>query len=310
MKKIAIWMNELPPLKREAETTFAMIDEYLKMGYKVWIFTDAYFEDGKVIADGEKMLEVNRKTGLYISDDEVINLNDFDIVWLRKDPPVDLRYITNCQILSNLKLLKKPPVLLNDPAPPILYSEKSIILQFPKWTPKTIITTTPKQINNFIDAINNRIVIKPLHLYNAHDIMVLDKYMEAPIVSMFKKYTHLMVQEYLGTYKQGLKKEKRIFLVDGKLFIAYERNYNGEIYSYHYGSHQKTTLTDNEKEMAKEVGKFCQANNLFFVVMDVLEEKLIELNITSPGELVEIEQVYGKNLVKKIVELSIERSKS
>ena len=86
-----------------------------------------------------------------------INLDKFDLVFMRKDPPVDINYLNACQILG----LCKKALVVNNPSSIIKFNEKLSTLNFPELTPVTLVTRSTHEIKEFL-TLHKKIVIKPI----------------------------------------------------------------------------------------------------------------------------------------------------
>jgi len=93
--------------------------------------------------------------------------------------------------------------------------------------------------------------------------------------------------------------DKRIILVDGIPKGAVNRVPRmGEFKAnLHLGAKaDRTELTLKEKKICNTLKNTLKKNKLFLVGIDVINEKLTEINVTSPTGLVQISRLEKKNL--------------
>ncbi|HAW48587.1 MAG TPA: glutathione synthase, partial [Roseovarius sp.] len=95
--KVAFQMDPIGPVDIEADSTFRLALEAQERGHELFYYTPERlaYEDGRVTARGWP-LHVQRVAGDHFSlgEEKTVDLGDFDVVWLRQDPPFDMFYIT------------------------------------------------------------------------------------------------------------------------------------------------------------------------------------------------------------------------
>ena len=171
--------------------------------------------------------------------------------------------------------------------------------------PDTIITSDTKVLQKMLNK-HKSVVVKPLYLKGGDGIIKLLKnqlnYKEK-FESMVKKFkTPLVVQKFLEKVNFG---DKRVLLIDGKPFGVLNRiPKSGEFKAnLHLGGRAaKTSLTGRENNICKHLEPFLKINKLFFVGIDLIDEKLTEINVTSPTGMTQINQLYSVNLSKGVLE--------
>ena len=137
--KIAFQMDPIGPIDIDADSTFRISEEAQKRGHTLFYYTPdkLAFDQGKVVARGWP-LTVQRVKGdhFQLGTEDVADLADFDVVWLRQDPPFDMGYITTTHILD---MVHPDTLVVNDPFWVRNYPEKLLVLNFPDLTPPTMI---------------------------------------------------------------------------------------------------------------------------------------------------------------------------
>ncbi len=229
----------------------------------------------------------------------------FDLIMMRKDPPVDGRYLKACRLLKSFK--RTTPVM-NDPTAMLRWSEKSIILNFPRWIPPTLITKKLPQAIHFLKT-HGRIILKPLNGYAGKGVKLIKS--KGQLSAVFRSLrTPVMLQAYLEAIQ--LKGEKRIFMIDGRAYGALLKKprLGTFLANPDLGAVLSTArLSKKEMVLCREVGKFLKKNGIFFAGLDVIDERLTEINFTSPGLLWEWNELTHQRHERKIVAYMIKHAK-
>ena len=101
--KIAFQMDPIQSVNINADSTFRIAEEAQARGHNLFFYTPDHlaFQEGKVTARGH-YFTVQRVQGQHadLSDMQEVDLADFDVVWLRQDPPFDMHYITTTHLLT------------------------------------------------------------------------------------------------------------------------------------------------------------------------------------------------------------------
>jgi glutathione synthase len=223
----------------------------------------------------------------------VIKLDEFDLVFMRKDPPVDMNYLNACQILG----LCRKALVVNNPNSIIKFNEKLSTLNFPELIPLTLITRSLEEIKGFL-AVHKKIVIKPIDQMGGRGVFSIelgDQNTDALIETATNQSTNLViVQEYLPEIK--VSGDKRIIMINGKpagaiLRIPPANDFRANLAAG--GSCVKYDLTEADVELCKKLEAFLVDNGIYLAGIDVIGNKLTEINITSPTCLQEINRSQG-----------------
>jgi len=109
-----------------------------------------------------------------------------------------------------------------------------------------------------------------------------------------------MVQKFLPAVKNG---DKRIILVDGEFAGAVNRVPAPDDLRSNMvrgGAAQATELTAREREICKRLGPALRERGLLFVGIDVIDDQLTEINVTSPTGLRAIKNLGGPDIAAMI----------
>ena len=303
--KIAFQMDPIQTVNINADSTFRIAEEAQARGHELFFYTpdDLAFQEGKVTALGQ-YFTVQRFQGqpADLSEMQHVNLVEFDVVWLRQDPPFDMHYITTTHLLD---LIHPDTLVVNDPFWVRNYPEKLLVLRFPDLTPPTTIARDLETIKSFKDT-HGDVILKPLYGNGGAGVFRLDRN-DRNLASLHEVFTGfsrepLIVQKFLPDVSNG---DKRVILVDGEPIGAINRvPANGETRSnMHVGGRpEKVGLTERDREICAAIGPLLREKGQIFVGIDVIGDYLTEINVTSPTGIQELERFDGINVAEKIWE--------
>ncbi len=286
-------------------TNFWLIKEFLDAGDKVFISTidKLLVQDSQAFAlcfncfvkDGNIFYEKTHSKKL---------IENFDMVMFRPDPPVDENYIFATHVFDFVDELKV--ALINNPCSIRSFNEKFHINYFPEFVPKNIITADTLVIKEFL-KVCSKAVIKPLNRCFGSGVFILDKN-DMNLNTIIKTATNdgntpVMVQEFLESAKFG---DKRVLTLGDDVLeecIIKAPLANDFKFSQHSDNYlKKAVLTDYEREFCTIVAQKLNSMGICMAGLDLLEEKIIEINITSPCYFIrEINNLYGIKFEKKIM---------
>ena len=303
--KIAFQMDPIQTVNIDADSTFRIADEAQARGHELFFYTPDHlaFQEGKVTARGH-YFTVQRVQGQHadLSEMQEVDLADFDVVWLRQDPPFDMHYITTTHLLD---LIHPDTLVVNDPFWVRNYPEKLLVLRFPDLTPPTTIARDLETIKAFKEK-HGDVILKPLYGNGGAGVFRLDQN-DRNLASLHEVFTGfsrepLIVQKFLPDVSNG---DKRVILVDGEPIGAINRvPAKGETRSnMHVGGRpEKVGLTERDREICAAIGPLLREKGQIFVGIDVIGDYLTEINVTSPTGIQELERFDGINAAEKIWE--------
>ncbi len=301
--KVAFQMDPIGPININADSTFRLAEEAQARGHELFYYTpeNLAYDEGRIIAQGQS-LKVQRvaKDHAVLGDMTTVDLADFDVVWLRQDPPFDMFYITTTHLLDRLA---PGTLVVNDPFWVRNFPEKLLILDFPDLIPPTAIARDLQTIRTFRDR-HGDIILKPLYGNGGAGVFLL-KGGDSNLSSLHEMFTGfsrepLIVQKFLPDVAKG---DKRVILVDGAPVGAINRvPAAGETRSnMHVGGRpEKVDLTDRDREICAAIGPLLREKGQVFVGIDVIGRYLTEINVTSPTGIQELERFDDVNIAGKI----------
>lgn len=298
--------------------------EFNNLVTNFWLIRELLFENNNVCITTIDNLGLNsgiaytncyeayEKNGNIFYDKALIKkkINDFKLVMFRPDPPVDLDYINATYIFDFVD--RNKTLILNDPKSIRNFNEKMHTVKFLDLMPENIVTSSKADIIEFLKE-HDEIVLKPLNACFGAGVMTLkkgDKNTAVIINTMTKNQTQLiMVQKYIPKARFG---DKRVmFLGDEVLDICVQKLPSNDDFKFneHCDSNiVKAELSPSEKEKFLPVARELNALGLPLVGLDVIDEKIIEINVTSPCYFIkEVNGHFNTNLEKKITEFILSK---
>jgi len=301
--KIAFQMDPIGAIDINGDSTFRLAEEAQARGHDLFYYTPEHlaYDQGRVTARGWP-LTVQRVVGDHfrLGPQTTVDLGDFDVVWLRQDPPFDMFYITTTHLLQRLM---PETLVVNDPFWVRNFPEKLLILDFPDLMPPTTIARDLDTIRAFKDR-HGDVILKPLYGNGGAGVFLLTE-ADRNLTSLHELFTGfsrepLIVQKFLPDVRNG---DKRVILVDGAPVGAINRvPAKGETRSnMHVGGRaEKIGLSDRDLEICARIGPLLRDKGQVFVGIDVIGDYLTEINVTSPTGIQELERFDGINVAGQI----------
>lgn len=287
-------MDPLDRVTHDKDTTFAFIEAAQARGHASYhcLLRDLFIEDGEAsaiahpveILPGAPWIRLHPSSG-----PERIRLGDVDAVFMRKDPPFDRAYLYATLVLERAR---GKTLLINDPRGLRDANEKLYALNFPEWTPRTMVASNREMILDFCAEVGGTAMVKPLDGAGGMGVIQIktgDKNARAIVDMLTHEGRRLaIVQEFLPSVTAG---DKRILLLDGEPLGAILRVPRGDDLRSNIhvgGSVVPTLLTPREEAMVAALAPRLREDGLVFVGLDVIGERLTEVNVTSPTGIQEL----------------------
>jgi glutathione synthase len=288
----------LDPLDRlcpREDSTYVMMLEAQRRGYEVHgtMVSDLALEGEVASAHARPVAPISvGDRPSFAGASQQTPLSQFDVVFQRKDPPFDSNYLISTWILERAR---GQTLLVNDPAGLRELNEKLAILAFSHLTPRTRLLRRREDLHTALDDFGGEMIVKPVFGFGGRAILKVrrdDPNLNALLELATQEHSEWTVaQEFLPEAKTG---DKRILLVDGEPVGAVLRvPAKGEGRSnFHVGgTAAATALSPHERTICDEVGPFLAERGQFFVGLDVIGEKLTEVNVTSPTGMQEVNRM-------------------
>jgi glutathione synthase len=297
--KLAFVLDPLDRLKPEKDSSIAMMRAAQQHGHQVFAIdsaTLAWQQPGGVCADTAS-LELSaddsdwyRETGRSWQ-----ALTAFDAVIMRKDPPFDFEYLAATWLLERaeadgVRVFNRPRALRD-------HSEKLALLEFAADAPATLVSRQAGQINAFIDAEGD-VILKPLDGMGGSQIFRVrrdDPNRNVIIETLtWEGRRTIMAQRYLPEIAAG---DKRILVIAGQpapyvlARIPQPGETRGNLAAG--GTGIAEPISPHDRALAERIGPLLHARGLLLVGLDVIGDRLTEVNVTSPTCMVEIRRQTG-----------------
>ena len=313
IKKFLFQMDDPTKINIEEDSTYMLIKESLSRGIRCfynspsWVYASLNKYNQIKSSNLELSLTKSGKLTYKSKKSKDTNLEKFNAIFIRQDPPFNMEYISNTYLLSQLQ----NPVLINDPSEVRNFPEKHIMMNFPELTPPTLISSHIPSILAFI-RLHKEVILKPAYGNGGigiEKIKMNQSNMKKFLTKYISKFQNnpVIIQKFLKNFNKG---DKRIILVNGQVKGAVLRvpKKNSIKANFHAGGTAvKTTLSPREKQICSTIKSFLKTKKLSFVGIDVIDGYLTEINITSPTGIQEINRLNKVNIEKDVIDF-VEKS--
>ncbi|GAA5509618.1 glutathione synthetase [Novipirellula caenicola] len=322
--KIGFVVNDVMT-EQAAYTTTRLAMTAVNMGHHVYtlgVGDFVYAPDGAVHAtartvNGEHYESLENFMGELQdkeSDGVRISLDDLDVLLLRNDPSDDAAerpWAQTSGILFGQLAASRGVIVLNDPENLANAINKTYFQHFPEEVrPKTCISRDIKQINAFIESQNGKVVIKPLQGSGGQSVFLIhedEKANRNQMIEAVLRDGYCIVQEYLPAAVDG---DVRLFVMNGRplwhdgAYAAFRRvNKTGDARSNMHsgGKSEAAEVTNQMLELVEMVRPKLVRDGMFLVGLDIVDDKLMEINVFSPGGLGSSQQLTGVDFTAAII---------
>jgi glutathione synthase len=306
--RILFIVDPLDRLELAGDTSFALMLEASRRDHEVWTCQIDHLglEHDDPVADAQLTLvraAARADDAFSVEDRTPIPLDAFDVVMMRKDPPVDVAYLHATWILEQAR---GKTLLVNDPRGLRELNEHLAVLRFPELTPPTIVTRSARRLAAFLREQGGAIVVKPVDGYGGLGIFVV-RDGDPNTSSIFETSTAggarwTMAQRYLPEVAAG---DKRIVLVAGEPVGAVLRvpAHNDARSNLHVGGRPvRTELDDDDRAIIRAIAPTLAEHGQIFVGIDVIGGRLTEINVTSPTGIRHIEELERRNVSAAVID--------
>jgi glutathione synthase len=322
--RIAFFVNDVKT-EESSYTTTRLALASTNRGHEVWyIGADdfAYDPDDFVKARARAVPKTKYTTlEAYLRDlqgskaiIERITVDDLDILMLRNDPAADAvkrPWAQNVGIVFGQFALRRGVIVLNDPNALAMAMNKMYFQFFPEEVrPTTLITKDRDEIKSFAKEYG-RVVLKPLQgsgganvfLVRPEDIPNLNQ-----MIDSVSRDGYVIAQEYLPAAEHG---DTRLFMLNGQplryrgKYAAFRRaRPGGDMRSTIQagGTKEKAEVEESILQIAEIVRPKLVADGMFLVGLDIVGDKLMEINVFTPGGLGSARKFEGVKFTSAVVD--------
>lgn len=305
MIKLGIVMDPITQINIKKDSSFAMLLQAQHRGYELHYMemADLYLNNGEARARTRLLsVEQNYDNWYSFGSEQDISLSDLDVILMRKDPPFDTEFIYATYILERAE--EKGTLIVNKPRSLRDCNEKLFTAWFSDLTPETLVTRNKTQLKAFWQQ-HGDIILKPLDGMGGASIFRVKEgdpnlgVIAETLTELGTRYC--MAQNYLPAIKDG---DKRVLVIDGEPVpyclarIPQGGETRGNLAAG--GRGEPRPLSDSDWEIARRVGPELKARGLIFVGLDIIGDRLTEINVTSPTCIREIEAEFPVSITSML----------
>ena len=299
--KALFQMDSFNKLDIKTDSTISIIKEALTLGIKAYVSNpnDLTLTQNNAFVSFREVTLINSK--FSFSKQKNSTITKFDYFFIRQDPPFDLKYLTNCYLLELHQKFNKNPRFINDPGGIKNFTEKICPIYFNSLMPKTLVTSDEKIFKETLSK-KKTLILKTLYNKGGEGVIKVEKN-DKNSLSKFKelisKYkVPVVIQDFVSKVSEG---DKRVILIEGEPVGLINRvpkigQYKANLHLG--GKAEISVLTKKEQEICKKIKPFLLEKKLIFVGIDLIDEKLSEINVTSPTGIVQIKELTGVNVAR------------
>jgi glutathione synthase len=305
--KFAFLADPLDHFKTYKDTTYAMMAEAARRGHAIYAFEqkDMAFNAGTVTANVARITLTGDAKDWYRAEAaSAMQLNEFDVVVVRKDPPFNMEYIYLTYLLELAET--QGAHIVNRPQAIRSHNEKLAIAQFSEFTSPTLVTSDAARVRAF-HRQHSDIILKPLDGMGGIGIFRV-KEDGLNLGSIIETLTAngaqtIMVQRFIPEIAQG---DKRVLLIGGEVvpYCLARIPQNGEVRGNLAvgGLGVAQPISPRDREIGEALAPDLLKRGLLLVGLDVIGNYLTEINVTSPTCFQEITQQTGFNVAAMFVD--------
>ncbi len=305
MLRIGFVIDPLDSLNHDKDSSLLLMAKATELhGFAYAVdYRDMWLEKNQFYCKAHK-LRVEINSNVLIEDEgvETLTAQDFEMIVLRKDPPFDQSYLYLTYLLD---FANQHCRVINNPSSVRDANEKLFAMQFPNCIPETIVTNTRDAIFEFAKA-HEEIILKPLNGMGGDGVFrsnINDSNLENIIHDLTADHIYpIMAQEFIPAITDG---DKRVLIVNSEVIpfvlarIPAAGDFRGNLAQGARGVVQP--ISDVEMQLAKAVSPTLVEKGLSLVGLDVIGDKITEINVTSPTGLRQIERESGIDIAGMLI---------
>lgn len=323
--KAAFFVNDLATEKPNYTST-RLAHAMIGRGHEVWYITPgdfAYDPDNQIhahaVAPAEGPLESPEQLLQRLQGEDArkerITVDALDVLLLRNDPSLDLidrPWAYNVGIIFGQFAARRGVLVMNDPFGLAHAMNKLYFQQFPiEVCPRTLVTRSSRDVKHFIKEHGGAGVIKPLQGSGGKNVFLVTPDHAANLNQMIEAVSrdgYVIVQEYLPAAKEG---DTRLFLLNGRplehegKYAAFRRIAGEDDMrsNMHVGGKAAPAEIDETAlRIADAVRPKLVQDGMFFVGLDLVGDKLMEVNVFSPGGVYSASALTGVDFLSVLID--------
>jgi glutathione synthase len=242
-----------------------------------------------------------------------ISLDELDVVFLRNNPATaaDSGDRFNPAIDFGRRLKRRGVLVVNDPDGLSRAGSKMYLAGFPEAVrPRTLVSRSADKIRQFLKELGGPAILKPLAGFGGQNVFYVRRGQMANLnqmISTVRKDGYVIAQEYLPEVARG---DKRVLLLGGKPIrigkhvAAYKRmRPKDDIRNNMHvgGQRRRCEFTAGEERICELLRPRLVADGLYFVGVDIVGTKVLEINVFAPGGIYNINELYGIDVGARVI---------
>ena len=316
--RIAYLMDPLEEINPLKDTTSHFIYECAQREHEIYFLEphDLYIRSNTVRARMKQLLAppgLSREETWRIFIQDIYqekrifeDIGALDALFLRKNPPLNFRTI------DFLQFVKDDVFLINDIQGQIRASSKLYMLNFPDIIPETHVSRDPARLRKIIDEFGGDMIMKPSLGFRGSGVIKLSNKDPENLNSLLnfyvdntKKYEDrnpVIVQEFLEEVRNG---DVRILILNGEFLGAIRRIPRDGEFRANLSAGATAAphdVTESDRHICRVISDRLIQDGLYFVAIDIIGDKIIEINCVSPGGLHYVNQIYGLPIEGKVID--------
>lgn len=305
--KLGVVMDPIATIKPYKDSTLAMLLEAQARDWQLFYIepADLFQRRNRCFARMQSVQVKDDSQHWYRLENAVDQGLDFlDVVLMRKDPPFDMEYIYATYLLELAE--QQDCLVVNSPQSLRNANEKLFTSQFPQHMPETLVSKDMARLRAFIQELGD-CILKPLDGMGGTSIFRVTA-SDANLAVILETLTDhgklfCMAQAFIPEISQG---DKRILMIDGKPIdyalarIPAQGETRGNLAAGGTGLGQP--LTESDYRIARDVGPVLQQQGILFAGLDVIGDKLTEINVTSPTCIRELDAQFNLNIAGTLMD--------
>jgi glutathione synthase len=288
-------VDPVPGLNPDADTSVVFMREATRRGHRVATCGVAELSVGPAGRAQGRWFDTRVREGrdwFELASQGAGELAEFDVIWMRKDPPYDLNYFFVTHLLD---LVPPTTLVVNAPRGLREVTEKLFILRFPELCPESLVSRSIPELLEFRRKLGGEMVIKPLDGCGGEGVFHLtpeDRNVQT-ILELGTRHgaTYQIAQRYIPEVRDG---DKRIIVVEGEPVGAVLRrpqHWETRANFHVGGTAVKAPITPRDREICARIGPALREFGIVFAGIDVIGSWLTEVNVTSPTGIQEINRL-------------------
>jgi glutathione synthase len=300
----------------DGQTTYRLASTAAVRGHEVWVMSAGRFSletDGRIRAHAQraKPMDDHRRFQRADASREWVAIDDLDVLLLRNNPAAQTPWAQHAALNFGRIAAERGCIVLNDPSGLARAMNKLYLRGFPEAVqPCTLVTRSRERLEEFASE-QGTMVLKPLVGYGGRGVFVVgprDLKNLDEIIWTIARDGYVIAQEYLPAAEDG---DTRLFLMNGvplrvgDHYAGFRRvRGEGDVRSnVHAGARIRHANVDGKMlEIAEVVRPRLVDDGMFLVGLDIVGDKLLEINVFSPGGLGNAGRLEGVDFTQAVVE--------